>query len=127
MHDGLEPADRRLVADDAGAERRPVHRALPHRAGERGGDGGHCAPALRLQPVHGGIGVEDRDAGAPERGGRGGLPHADAAREPDHAHAAPRGPGSAPAPARSRKNMHAGMDARRRGGDQARQSAPSPG
>src|SRR6185312_3386329 len=79
-------------AEHGPAQGSAVERVVLDGAGKGGFDRGQGAPAARLQPVHRGVGVEDRDAGAPERIGGGGLAHADPAGKADHLHA---GSGSA--------------------------------
>ena len=74
-------------------------RVDPTVPGNAGSIARSAAPAWRLQPVHRGVGVEHRDAGAAEGGGGGRLAHADAAGQADHLHGAGRRPnrgGSAP-------------------------------
>src|ERR1051326_4331772 len=83
MQDAFKLFDRGGIPDNGGPQRVAIDRAIPDGAGERSLDTPDGTAALRLDLVHGGVGVEDGDARALERGGGGGLPHSDPAREPN--------------------------------------------
>ena len=86
VQDRLQPGQRFRFAQHRLTQRRPVHRAVAHRAGKRRRDRVHRPAATRLQSVHRCIRVEYRDARPAERRGGRRLPHADAAGQAEDDH-----------------------------------------
>ncbi len=86
VQNALQPGQRIRFAQHRVTQRRPVDRAVAHRAGKRRRDRAHRPAATRLQSVHRGVRVEHRDACPAERRGGRRLPHADAAGQAEDDH-----------------------------------------
>jgi len=86
MHDRFQPAQRLLVAEDAGAQGLTIEHAGLHDAGKRRLDAGQRRAARCLQGVDGGIGVVHGHAHLPQHLRCGRFAHADRAGQPDDDH-----------------------------------------
>jgi hypothetical protein len=87
MQNALELAQGIRLSQHSVTQRNPIHRPVQHGTRKSRLNGRHRAATPRLQSVHSGISVKDRDAGATKhrRGSR--LPHPDPAGQPDDLHA----------------------------------------
>lgn len=86
VDDGLQPGQRRGVAEHLRPQGLAVDGTVPHHAGKGGRYGRHRGPPRQHQAVDGGVGVVHRQSQAAQHGGRRRLAHADRPGEAQDEH-----------------------------------------